>query len=350
MLKKVQEGFIINLFKIKTKRKNRMISNKILFSVIIILIFSITIPANADIESPKKQLKKGIAVEEIQCNVERELVIRNNGMPACLKSETVEKMKKRGMLSEPIKFTDLNNEIKTVTASKNEIESIPASSMSIVNFYITDHDLNLAHSGIEVVSTTGLFEFTINGIAIKGPESMIETGPDTGQFYIKLELPETIDGRALSQEDIVSIRYLDDSDYSGEKRVLVKSIPLTKTFANIGSSDIGSSRIGHEFTVRIYEPDANRDSKNEDKIPLSKLEFRGEGGIRTTLANPKFDANSGYLIESGPNTSTFEVMIKIPRELGGKTIHIGDEYEIRYIDKSTPSNTNEKIILKGRIG
>ena len=344
-----------------------MNSNKILFSVTIILIFSITIPANADIESPKKQLKKGIPIEEIQCNVERELVIRNNGMPACVKSETAEKMKEIGiasdpikftdlnneikeMASDPIKFTDLNNEIKTVTASKNEIESIPASSMSIVNFYITDHDLNLAHSGIEVVSTEGLFEFTINGIAIEGPENMIETGPNTGQFYIKLELPETIDGRALSQEDIVSIRYLDDSDYSGEKRVLVKSIPLTKTFANIRSSDSGGSRIGHEFTVRIYEPDANRDSKNEDKIPLSKLEFRGEGGIRTTLANPKFDANSGYLIESGPNTSTFEVVIKIPRELDGKTIHIGDKYEIRYIDKSTPSNTNEKIILKGRIG
>ena len=271
-------------------------------------------------------------------------------MPACVKSETAEKMKKIGMASDPIKFTDLNNEIKTITASKNEIESIPASSMSIVNFYITDHDLNLAHSGIEVVPTEGLFEFTINGLAIEGPENMIETGPDTGQFYIKLELPETIDGRALSQEDIVSIRYLDDSDYSGEKRVLVKSIPLTNTFANIRSSDSGGSRIGHEFTVRIYEPDANRDSKNEDRIPLSKLEFRGEGGIRTTLANPKFDANSGYLIESGPNTSTFEVVIKIPRELDGKTIHIGDEYEIRYIDKSTPSNTDEKIILKGRIG
>jgi hypothetical protein len=327
-----------------------LISNKILFSVTIILIFSITIPANADIESPKKQLKKGIPIEEIQCNVGRELVIRNNGMPACVKSETAEKMKEIGIASDPIKFTDLNNEIKTVTASKNEIESIPASSMSIVNFYITDHDLNLAHSAIEVVSTRGLFEFTINGIAIEGPENMIETGPDTGQFYIKLELPETIDGRALSQEDIVLIRYLDDSDYSGEKRVLVKSIPLTKTFANIRSSDSGGSRIGHEFTVRIYEPDANRDSKNEDKISLSKLEFRGEGGIRTTLANPRFDANSGYLIESGPNTSTFEVVIKIPRELDGKTIHIGDEYEIRYIDKSTPSNTDEKIILKGRIG
>jgi hypothetical protein len=178
---------------------------------------------------------------------------------------------------------------------------------------------------------------------------MIETGPDTGQFYIKLELPDTINGRPLSQDDIVLIKYLDDSDYSGEKRVLVKSVPLAKTFANLQSSG-GGSRIGHEFTVRIYEPDANRDSKNEDKISLSELEFRGDGGIRTTLANPRFDANRSYLVETGPNTSTFEVMIKIPREIDGKTIHIGDEYEIRYIDKSTPSNTNEKIILKGRIG
>ena len=55
-------------------------------------------------------------------------------------------------------------------------------------------------------------------------------------------------------------------------------------------------------------------------------------------------------METGPNTSTFEVMIKIPRELDGKTIHIGDTYEIRYIDRSTPSETSEKVILKGRIG
>ena len=55
---------------------------------------------------------------------------------------------------------------------------------------------------------------------------MIETGPNTGQFYIKLELPETINGKPLSQDDIVLIKYLDESDYSGEERVLVKSVPL----------------------------------------------------------------------------------------------------------------------------
>lgn len=314
-----------------------------------IMIFSITSFVNADMESPRKQLKSGIVAEEIQCNTELELIIRNNGMPACVKPKTVEKMQERGMLFNSIKFTDLQEKIRRVPASEKEIQTVPASNMSIVNFYITDHDLNVAHGGIDIIPTQGLFEFTINGIMIDGPENMIETGQDTGKFYIKLELPKEIGGRELNQNDIVLIRYLDSSDHSGEKRVLAKSIPLTKTFASIESSG-GGSRIGHEFAVRIYEPDANRDSKDEDKIPLSALEFRGEGGIRTTLANPRFDANSSYLIETGPNTSTFEVMIKIPRELDGKVIHIGDKYEIRYMDRSTPSNTDEKIILKGRIG
>jgi hypothetical protein len=221
--------------------------------------------------------------------------------------------------------------------------------MSIVNYYITDHDLNIAHNAVEVIPSEGLLEFTINGVPISGPEKIIETGPNTGKFYVKLELPDTINGSPISQDDVVLIRYLDASDNAGEKRVLIKSIVLTKTFAKVETSG-GGSRIGHEFTLRIYEPDANRDSKDEDKIPLSSFEYRGDGGIRTTLANPRFNANSGSLIETGPNTSTFEVKIKIPRELDGKVVHIGDKYEIRYIDRSTPSGTNEKVIFNGRIG
>ncbi len=178
---------------------------------------------------------------------------------------------------------------------------------------------------------------------------MIETGYDTGQFYLKLELPETINGKQISQDDIILIKYLDESNFSGEQSVQVKSIPLTKTFAEIETSG-GSSRIGHEFVLRLYEPDANRDSRNEDKISINKLEFRSEGGVKTTLANTKFDANSNYLIETGPNTNIFEVQIKIPRQIDGKIIHIGDWYEIKYIDRSTPANTDEKIIFKGKIG
>ena len=315
-----------------------IINKKIILGVGFFLIFSFILPINGEIESPRKQMKMGISAEDVICKSELELVIRTNEMPACVKLETAEKMKDRGMLFTP-EFTKVEKEIATV----------PASSMSVVNFYITDHDLNLARSAVEEVDTVGLFEFTINGIVIQGPKNMIETGPNTGQFYLKLELPETINGKQLSQDDIVLIKYLDKSNLSGEQRVQVKSIPLTKTFAEIETSG-GGSRIGHEFILRLYEPDANRDSRDEDKISINKLEFRSEGGIKTTLANPKFDANSNYLIETGPNTNIFEVQIKIPRQIDGKTIHIGHEYEIRYIDRSTPSGTDEKVVFKGKIG
>jgi len=297
-----------------------IIHKKILFGVTFVLIFSLVLPINGEIESPKKQMQRGVLAIDVICKEGLELVIRINGFAACVRPETAEKMQKRGMLFIPIGFAK----------SEKEIETVPASSMSIVNFYITDHDLNLAYSAVETVSTEGLFEFTINGIPIEGPKNMIETGPDTGQFYVKLELPETINGKSLSQDDIVLIKYLDESDFSGEKRVLVKSVSLTKTFAKVQTFG-GGSRIGHEFTIRLYEPDANRDSKDEDKISLSEMEYRGEGGNRTTLANPKFGANRGYLVETGPNTNMFEVQIKIPRQIDGKTIHIGDWYEIRYI-------------------
>lgn len=303
----------------------------IIFTIFLVVIIQ---PAIGDLESPRKQIKLGVTPEKITCDEGLVLMLKISGVPACVKQTTAERLEERGWKQIIQKFEKAEREIETVPASQN----------SIVNFYISDDDLNTSHSGIDVISTKGLFEFTINGVPIQGPETMIETGVDTGKFYLKLDLPDT-----TKQDDVVLIRYLDQADPAGEKRVLTKSITLSKTFAKVETSG-GGSRIGHEFTLRIYEPDANKDSKDEDKIPLSSFEFRGEGGIRTTLANPRFDANSWALIETGPNTSTFEVKIKIPRELDGQIIHIGDKYEIRYIDKSTPSGTEEKVIFKGRIG
>lgn len=341
----------------KNKINGTLYKNKIVFGFVLLLIFTLAIPVDAQIESPKQQMKRGVSAEEVICKEGLNLIIRNNGSPACVKPSTAEVFQERGMAFVPIKVTDVKPESKAATPQRtvqfkdaqDEITNIPASGGSIVNFYITDDDLNLAHSGVELIETEGLVEFLINGIPIPGPERMIETGPDTGVFYARLQLPDTINGVPVDQDDIVEVRYLDESDAVGEPQVLVKSIPLRNTFAQIQSS-ADKTRIGHEFIVRLYEPDANRDSKDVDRISLSLLEYRGEGGIRTTLANPRFDANSSYLLETGENTNTFEVKIKIPRQLDGKVVHIGDWYEIRYIDRTTPSETDEKIIFEGRIG
>lgn len=336
-----------------------LFKNKIILGLGLFLVISLVIPVSAEIEAPKKQLKKGVPIEEITCKTGLDLIIRNNGAPACVKPTTAERFQSLGLAVISIKFTDLQKEIKQPPKYKessvlfkdtqNQIETIPATSRTFVNFYITDDDLNIAHRGVEIIPTEGLLEFTINGIPIEGPVKMIETGPDTGQFYAKLQLPASINGNPISQDDIVEVRYFDQSDASGDPRTLQKSIPLKNTFAQLQTS-VGGTRIGHEFTLRLYEPDANRDSDNVDKIPLSRLQYKGEGGIRITLASPSFDANSSNLLETGKNTDIFEVRIKIPRLLDGKVIHIGDWYEIKYLDTTTPSETFEKIILEGKIG
>ncbi|MGD2107288.1 MAG: hypothetical protein PVH93_06730 [Nitrosopumilaceae archaeon] len=335
------------------------LKNKIILGLVFLLVFSIVVPVNGDVESPKKQMEKGIAAKDVVCKAGLNLVIRNNGDALCLKPTTAEKFQERGLGSVLIKiFQQEEEDIKNIPIrdttvqlkdAQTQIQNIPASQGSVVNFYITDDDLNIAHSGIEIIETQGLLEFTINGIPVPGPERMIETGPDTGVFFAKLQLPDTINGRPVNQDDIIEVRYLDQSDYSGEPRVLVKSIALRNTYAQIQSTS-DKTRIGHEFVLSLYEPDANLDSKDVDRIPLNRLEYRGEGGIRITLNNPAFDANSSYLLETGENTGVFEVTIKIPRMLDGDVVHIGDWYEIRYIDTTTPSGTNEKIILKSRIG
>ena len=316
-------------------------------------------------ESPKKQLDRGIAPKDVICKSGLILAIFNN-IPLCLKQTTISKLEQRGnLITVVLSSLSSGNQTETVPqvvrTNKNSvaikgntgkpetlIETAPASSGGKVNFYLNDDDLNTSPKGIDLLSTRGLLEFTINGISIKGPPTMIETDLDTGRFFVSVVLPETVDGKPLQQDDILEIKYLDQTDVAGEKRTSVTSIPLTRAYAKVQTSG-GGNRIGHEFVVRIYEPDLNLDSKDVDTIPLSEVEYRGEGGIRTTLANSVFDANSRYLLETGVNTGIFEVTIKIPRTIDGKTINIGDEYEIRYIDTSTPSNTDEKVKLKEKI-
>lgn len=355
---------------------------------------------NTGPESPKKQVETGVMPEDILCKNEYVLAIRTNGSPTCTTMNTAEILIQRGIVDRIIGHTSENAAIKTdlsaelqeeqvrigsgqdnrmdngqdnqtttntnTTAAQStataaqltqkyeshsgSVTTIPASTMSVVNFYVTDHDLNTSPSAPEIIPVGGLLAFTINGISIDGPKTMTETGPNTGQFYVRLELPAAIDGRPLNQNDIVDVTYLDQTDYSGKQQAIKKSFTLSSTYAQMQTEGDGRKRIGHEFRLAIYEPDANRDSREEDRIPLSMFEFKSEGNVRATLDHHAFDANKSHMIETGPNTGIFDIVIKIPRQIDGKIINIGDWYEITYNDYSTPSGTSEEIVLRGKIG
>ena len=69
--------------------------NKMPFGIIFFLTLSFILPVNAEIESPRQQMSKGIPPENVLCVEALELVIRSNGAPACVKSETAIKMEKK---------------------------------------------------------------------------------------------------------------------------------------------------------------------------------------------------------------------------------------------------------------
>ncbi|TBR25927.1 MAG: hypothetical protein EPO63_01030 [Candidatus Nitrosotenuis sp.] len=218
-----------------------------------------------------------------------------------------------------------------------------------VSFYINDDDLNTSHRGIDEVSTSGLLEFTINGISIQGPSKIVETGNDSGVFVGRISIPNTINGRPLQQGDTLVIKYNDASDHSGNPTTASKSIAVAKHNTSFSTS-AKNIRIGQQFQVTIYDPDFNLDSRKVDNIPLNLIEFRTENGVRVTLDNKAFDSKTASLRETGKNTNLFVASIKMPKEIDGKRLKIGASAQLKFTDTTAPSRTTETLKTDIKIG
>ncbi len=93
----------------------------------------------------------------------------------------------------------------------------PATPGTVLTFYVTDSNLSTDHRAVMTVSTSGLVDFTINGVSISGPDAMVETGIDTGVFQLELTLPDSVGGKSLQNGDVVI------DDISSESRQFWKS-------------------------------------------------------------------------------------------------------------------------------
>jgi len=218
-----------------------------------------------------------------------------------------------------------------------------------VTFYVHDDDLNTSHRGIDEVSTSGLLEFKLAGTTISGPSTIYETNVDSGVFVGKISIPTTINGRTVTQGDVLVITYNDESDASGNSQTVSKSVAAKKSTTALETS-AKNIRIGQTFQVRIYDPDFNFDSRTADNISLSLIEFKGSNGIKTTLANQAFDAKTTSLRETGDNTNQFVVSLKMPKEIDGKRVKIGSTAQIKFTDTTSPSGTTETLKTNIKIG
>jgi hypothetical protein len=224
----------------------------------------------------------------------------------------------------------------------------PATPGTILTFYISDGNLSTSHRAVMTISTAGLVDFTINGVPVAGPSEMVETGIDTGTFQVQLTLPDSVNGKPLKNGDVVVMTYHQSADYSGNPTTLTQSKVLTSVPSIPVSSSASHVRLGNYFKLRIYAPDYNLDSFHPDDIPLDMVEFH-DGGIQTTLADSAFQTNPYSLRETGPNTDTFEVSIKLPREVNGFPIEMGSTLEFRFNDHAYPSSVYVTVGSTGGI-
>ncbi|MGI0017177.1 MAG: hypothetical protein ACREA1_00545 [Nitrosotalea sp.] len=213
----------------------------------------------------------------------------------------------------------------------------PATPGTVLTFYVTDSNLSTDHRAVMTISTSGLVDFTINGVSIAGPGAMVETGIDTGVFQLQLTLPDTVNGKSLQNGDVVVMTYHQQADYSGNPTTLTQSKVLSSAPSSPVASSSSNVRIGQYFKLQIYAPNYNLDSLKPDDIPLDMIEFH-MGGVQTTLADSAFQVNPYTLRETGPDTDTFEVNVKIPKSVGGFPIEMGSTLEFRFNDPSIPSS------------
>jgi len=230
--------------------------------------------------------------------------------------------------------------------------SIPASYAtsvapgSTVPFFINDENLNTQHKAVMTISTSGLVDFTINGVPVPGPDSMTETGIDTGVFQLYFTVPSTINGKPVQDGDVIVMTYHQQADYSGNPTDITQSatISVTPSVPTSSGSSQSNVGIGQTFLLQLYAPNWNLDSYTPDSIPLNLIEFR-DGGLVTTLADSAFSIPTGDVRETGPNTNIFTAQVKIPRQVDGVPLDIGSTIEFSFSDPTEGSSPTTSHIF-----
>lgn len=217
---------------------------------------------------------------------------------------------------------------------------------STVPFFISDDNLNTQHKTIMTVSTSGLVDFTINGVPVSGPGSMTETGIDTGVFQLYFTVPSTVNGKPVQDGDVIVMTYHQQADSSGNPTDITQSATISVTPSAPTSSGLSQSNvgIGQTFLLQLYAPNWNLDSYTPDSIPLNLIEFRN-GGLVTTLADSAFSIPTGDVRETGPNTNIFEAQVKIPRQVDGVPLDIGSTIEFSFSDPTEGSSPTTSHIF-----
>ncbi len=185
----------------------------------LILFSSSTISSYSDYISPKKQIESGVLPEDVVCKVNRVLVIRDNGSPACVSEKTAEKKGWRILVAEST---------EPLAASVSEHSELQDTVSVQDSVKIGGESVNVAqvHTDDDVVS-----EITTVTLNIASPVEFVDDGREYPSVLQRRPPSPPIYDKVMAAELVFP-----SSDVSGEtsRSTTFTSVPHTKYSKNPG--------------------------------------------------------------------------------------------------------------------
>ena len=245
---------------------------------------------------------------------------------------------------------ELNVRVNTHTGTISVTPDIvgPGTKLSVT---VNDPDLNANPTGIETIqSSTDFVQVTSNNTRAPTPSLTAgglpqaeETGANSGQFKFTVKLapitapaggnPQTVTpvfGNLGTKDityqvlpgELLSIKYSDQKDASGNKAVVSKIIQIISKDPEI-TSDSDNVAVGDTAKITIADPDANTDGEAVDSLQVKITSNSDPVGFTLTAQ------------ETGPNTGVFTVNVPTSTSVnsGSITVKAGDNITVKYNDR-----------------
>ena len=216
----------------------------------------------------------------------------------------------------------------------------PPDNVVVVTVSVDDADEDTSSSSRETISGV---ELKVAGATIDLGE-LKETEPDSGIFEKLVKIngtanrDKTNDNR-IEQGDIITVRYTDESDASGNKNSVSDSATFDLRNAVL-TSDKSVYVIGQDALLTLIEADLNLDSDTIDNVDLKRINWDSEAYDGSLAgASAQLGPVPTNLRETGENTGIFQVVITISERIGNNALERGEEITLTYED-SGPSGAD----------
>ena len=229
--------------------------------------------------------------------------------------------------------------VPTAAATVDGID-IEATTVTIA-VAVDDSDVDTSSSSTQTIETDRV-ELTVAGLIVD-LDDLKESEPDSGIFETDIAIGPSVTGfndntketetKQIQQGHIITVRYTDESDASGNENSVSDSATFDLRNAVL-QSDKSVYVIGQDALLTLIEADLNLDSGTIDNVDLDRINWDSEaydGSLHDVRAD--LGPVPTNLRETGENTGIFQVVITISDSILGNALERGEEITLTYLDR-----------------